>query len=91
MFGTGAVGLSAIMAAGIAGCERIIGVDLHEGRLDLARELGATHVVDGGTEDAVEVIRAMTHGGVNFSIEATGSPAVLRQAVDALRRSELAE
>lgn len=84
IFGTGAVGLAAVMAAAITGCERIIGVDLHESRLELARELGATDVVNGGAKDAVEEIRKLTGGGVDFSIEATGSPVVLRQAVDAL-------
>src|SRR5262249_1354584 len=48
VFGAGAVGLSALMAAKIAGCDPIIAVDIHARRLALARGLGATHVLDGG-------------------------------------------
>ena len=46
VFGVGAVGLSGLMAARIAGCDPIIAVDVHEKRLVLARELGATHVIN---------------------------------------------
>ena len=82
VFGTGTVGLSAIMAARIAGCTTIIGVDVRPGRLALATELGATHVVATDDGDPVEAIREATGGvGADFSIETTGSPAVLQQAV----------
>ena len=46
VFGTGTVGLAAVMAAAVAGAGTIVGVDLHPSRLELARELGATHVVN---------------------------------------------
>jgi aryl-alcohol dehydrogenase len=82
VFGAGAVGLSAVMAGAIAGCAVIVAVDLRPARLELARELGATHVVEAGSEDAVDAIRRVTGGGADFSLEATGSPQVLRQAVD---------
>jgi len=82
IFGTGTVGLSAIMAAGIAGCTTIVGVDVRPGRLELASELGATHVVKADEVDPVEAIREATGGvGADFSIDATGSPAVVQQAV----------
>jgi aryl-alcohol dehydrogenase len=82
VFGTGTVGLAAIMAARIAGCTTIIGVDLRPARLELALELGATHVVDAGERDAQEAVKEIAGGiGVDFSIESTGSPQVLRQAV----------
>jgi aryl-alcohol dehydrogenase len=84
VFGTGTVGLSAVMAARIAGCTTIIGVDVREDRLQLALELGATDVVDAssGSSDVVEAVRALTAGvGVDFSIDATGIPSVLQQAV----------
>ncbi|HEX2728126.1 MAG TPA: NAD(P)-dependent alcohol dehydrogenase [Rubrobacteraceae bacterium] len=84
VFGTGAVGLSAIMAARIAGCATIIGVDVKPARLTLAEELGATHVINGGETNAVEAVKELTGGGVDFSIETTAVPAVFRQAVDAL-------
>lgn len=84
VFGTGAVGISAVLAAVIAGCQTIIGVDLHAARLELARELGATHVIDAASADAVEEIKRITGYGVDFSLDTTGSPAVLRNCVDAL-------
>ncbi len=84
VFGTGTVGLSAIMAARVAGCTTIIGVDLNEKRLELARDLGATHVVNGGEKNAVEEVQRLTGGGADFSVETTASPQVFRQAVDSL-------
>lgn len=84
VFGTGAVGLSAVMAARIAGCATIIGVDVRPVRLELAREFGATHVINGDESDALKEIREITGGGANYSIETTAVPAVFRQAVDAL-------
>jgi aryl-alcohol dehydrogenase len=82
IFGMGAVGLAAAMAAAIVGCTTIVGVDLRESRLDLARELGATDVVNASEQDAGEAIAALTGGGANFSLEATGAPQVFRTAVD---------
>ena len=82
VFGTGTVGLAGVMAGAIAGATTIIGVDLVPARLELARELGATHVVDAGKHDPVAAIVKITRDGANFALESTGSPAVLRQAVD---------
>jgi aryl-alcohol dehydrogenase len=82
--GTGAVGLSAVMAGVITGCGTIIGVDIKPKRLELARELGATHVIDAGAAGVGEEIRRITGGGADYAIETTGVPAVLRTAVDAL-------
>jgi aryl-alcohol dehydrogenase len=82
--GTGAVGLSAILAGVIAGCGTIVGVDLRSNRLELARELGATHVIDGSRPDVGDEIRRVTGGGADYALETTGVPAVLRTAVDAL-------
>jgi aryl-alcohol dehydrogenase len=84
VFGAGAVGLSAVMAAKIAGCTTIIAVDIRQNRLDAALDMGATHVVDSLKTDPVEAIRALTGAGVDFSLEATGVPAALRAAVDCL-------
>jgi aryl-alcohol dehydrogenase len=85
VFGVGAVGLSALMAAKIAGCDPIIAVDVHPHRLALAHELGATHTIDNsaGTE-AVSEIRAITGRGVRASIETSAIPAVFRSAIEAL-------
>jgi aryl-alcohol dehydrogenase len=84
VFGAGAVGLAAVMAAVVAGCSTIVAVDLRPTRLDLARELGATHTVDAGENDPVEAIRDVTGGGADYSLEASGSTTALRQAVDCL-------
>jgi aryl-alcohol dehydrogenase len=51
VFGTGGVGLAAVMAAAVAGAATIIAVDLHPSRLDLAAELGATHTINGADDD----------------------------------------
>jgi aryl-alcohol dehydrogenase len=85
VFGTGAVGLSAVMAAVIAGCTTIIGVDVRPARLELARELGATHTIDAGAvADVAAEIGRITGGGAAGTLETTGVPRVLRTAVDAL-------
>ena len=73
VFGAGSVGLAGVMAARIAGCATIFAVDLHENRLALARELGATHVS-----------REMPARAFDFTLEAAGSPQALRHAVDCL-------
>lgn len=86
VFGTGSVGLSAIMAAKVVGCAQIIAVDINEDRLGLAEELGATDVVNPSKTDTVAAIHALAGGeGVQYSLECTGIPAVVRQAVDSLR------
>ena len=82
VFGTGAVGLSAVMAGVIAGCTTIIGIDLNPSRLELAHELGATHVVDARERDALDAVIEITGPGADFSLETTASPQVFRQAVD---------
>ncbi|WP_429925376.1 NAD(P)-dependent alcohol dehydrogenase (plasmid) [Agrobacterium vitis] len=83
-FGAGAVGLSAIMAARIVGATTIIAVDVVPSRLQLALELGATHVVNSRDQDMVEAIRDITGTGVNFALESTGRPEVLAQGIETL-------
>jgi aryl-alcohol dehydrogenase len=83
-FGAGSVGLSAVMAARIVGAAIIIAVDVIASRLELAKELGATHVVNAKSEDPVAAIQKITKGGADFALETTGRPEVVRQAVDAL-------
>jgi aryl-alcohol dehydrogenase len=85
VFGVGAVGLSGLMAARIAGCDPIIAVDVHEDRLALARALGATHAINHrGRKDVVAEIRKITGDGVRFSLETSAQPAVFREAVEVL-------
>jgi aryl-alcohol dehydrogenase len=86
VFGAGSVGLSAVMAALVVGCTTIIVVDLNEKRLALAKELGATHGINPNRDDVVAAVRTLTGGeGAQFTLECTGLPKVLRQAVDSLR------
>ncbi|MFD4248344.1 NAD(P)-dependent alcohol dehydrogenase [Amycolatopsis thermoflava] len=83
--GAGAVGLAAVMAARVAGCTTVIAVDLHENRLDLAKEVGATHVVNGGREDLTDALMSITGGaGVNYVLDTTAVPGLLAKAAQAL-------
>ncbi|HEX3519542.1 MAG TPA: zinc-binding dehydrogenase [Solirubrobacteraceae bacterium] len=85
VFGAGMVGLGAVAGARLQGAERIICVDMSGDRLELARGQGATEVMRGG-EDAVERILETTDGfGADYTFEATGNVAVMRQAVEAAR------
>lgn len=85
VFGAGGVGLSALIAAKLAGCEPLVAVDIRPARLALARELGATHTLDASVmSDVSGELRKLTRYGVNHSIETTAVPAMFRQAVDAL-------
>ncbi len=81
VFGTGAVGLSAIMAARLTGATKIIGVDVSAPRLELAKELGATHVVDPSKEDPVEAIMRITGHGADYSFNTTSLSTVFHQAI----------
>jgi aryl-alcohol dehydrogenase len=84
IFGLGAVGLSAVMGAKIAGCELVVAVDPNGERRTLAAELGATHTIDPEGEDPVEAIRALAPDGLQFALEMSGVPAVLQQAISTL-------
>ncbi|WP_369221028.1 NAD(P)-dependent alcohol dehydrogenase [Streptomyces sp. R39] len=85
VLGAGAVGLSAVMAAALTPATTIIAVDRLAGRLELAREVGATHTVDATREDVPEAVRRLTRGaGADGVVETTGNVGVLRQGVDAL-------
>jgi len=82
VFGAGAVGLSAIMGAVIANCTTIIAVDVKENRLELAKELGATHTINAAEIDPVEEIKKLTKNGIAYVLETSGVPAVLVQAIN---------
>ncbi|MFF7777102.1 NAD(P)-dependent alcohol dehydrogenase [Streptomyces tanashiensis] len=84
VFAAGSVGLSAIMAAKVAGCSIIIAVDPQQSRRDLALELGATHAIDPTQENPVEAITGITDGGADYSVDCIGFPAVVRQALECL-------
>lgn len=85
VMGAGAVGLSAVMAAASLTAARTIAVDVRPGRLELARELGAEHVVDARGVEVAEAIRELTGGrGCDFVLETSGAPDALPTAVASL-------
>ena len=84
VFGTGGVGLAAVMAARLIGAARIIAVDLRPARLELARELGATDTLDGSRGELAAAIREITGHGVNFTLNTTPAPEVFTQALECL-------
>jgi len=84
VFGVGGVGLSAVMAARLVGARRIVAVDLVPGRLELARELGATDTIRADEEGVVEKIRGVTGRGVDFTFNTTTVPDVHSWALEAL-------
>lgn len=85
IFGAGSVGLSAVMGAVIAGATRIIVVDIKSNRLELAGELGATHVVNAAGTEPLEELRRITGGGVRYVIEASGAPKSLSCGIKLLK------
>jgi S-(hydroxymethyl)glutathione dehydrogenase / alcohol dehydrogenase len=85
VFGAGMVGLGAVAGCRLQGAERIVCVDMSADRLELARGQGATDVLIGGP-DTVAAVLEMTGGfGADYTFEATGNVAVMRQAVEAAR------
>jgi aryl-alcohol dehydrogenase len=84
VFGSGAVGLAAIMAARVAGAHPIVAVDVNPSRLELARELGASHVLDPNDGDLRAALAAIAPDGLDFVLEITARPEMLKTAVDVL-------
>ncbi|WP_027526128.1 NAD(P)-dependent alcohol dehydrogenase [Bradyrhizobium sp. Ec3.3] len=84
VFGSGSVGLSALMAAQVVGATTIIAVDTNPVRLEVAKSLGATHVIDPRQTNAAEEIMRITGTGLNFALDTTGLPVVIRNAVESL-------
>ncbi|WP_246880805.1 S-(hydroxymethyl)glutathione dehydrogenase/class III alcohol dehydrogenase [Chromobacterium violaceum] len=84
IFGLGGIGLSAIIGARMAGAGRIIGIDINEGKFELAKKLGATDCVNpnGFDKPIQDVIVEMTDGGVDFSFECIGNVKVMRAALE---------
>jgi S-(hydroxymethyl)glutathione dehydrogenase/alcohol dehydrogenase len=85
VFGCGGVGLSIVQGARIGGARQIIGVDVFDSKLEMARAVGATHVVNGSQDDPVKAVRALTGGaGVDHAFEAVGATKLVRQAIESL-------
>jgi len=87
VFGCGGIGLNIVQSAHLAGASRIIAVDTHPKKLDYARRMGATEVVDVSGGDPVGAVLDLTGGlGVDFGFEAVGLPVTIEQAYDATRK-----
>src|ERR1700722_3476891 len=86
IFGLGGVGLAALLGARAAGANPLIAVDVAAHKFELARELGATHCVDARDAGAIDSVRELSHGGVQYAIESVGNEQVLAQAYAATRR-----
>jgi S-(hydroxymethyl)glutathione dehydrogenase/alcohol dehydrogenase len=85
VFGAGMVGLGAVAGCRLQGAERIVCVDLSEQRLELARGQGATDVVVGGPDAVERILELVGPYGADYTFEATGNVAVMRQAVESAR------
>jgi aryl-alcohol dehydrogenase len=84
VYGAGAVGLSAVMAAALSPATTVIAVDRHPARLALAAELGATHTVDATQADPVAEVHRICGGPADYALECTGVVPVVRQAADSV-------
>ncbi|MGO1184266.1 MAG: NAD(P)-dependent alcohol dehydrogenase [Micrococcaceae bacterium] len=84
IYGAGAVGLAAVMAATNTPATTIIAVDLHDSRLELAERFGATHTIKSSEQNAAEEIRQICGGNADYAIECTGVVAVIESAAESV-------
>ncbi len=85
VFGCGGVGLAIVQGARIGGASQIIALDVFDGKLEMAKRVGATHVANTSKDDPVQAVRALTRGaGVDHAFEAVGNATLVRQAIESL-------
>ncbi len=84
--GLGGVGLNALFGAKVAGASRIVALDIHDDKLELAKRLGATDTVNAKDADAVQKVKDLTNGGVDFGLEMAGSVQAMELAYRITRR-----
>jgi alcohol dehydrogenase len=84
--GLGGVGLNTLLGAQIAGASQIIAIDIHDDKLEMAKKLGATDVVNAKDADAIQKVKDLTGGGVNFGFEMVGSVQAMELAYRITRR-----
>lgn len=91
VFGTGGVGLNVIHGAALVGAEKIIAIDLLDNKLELAQQMGATHLVNASRTDPVAQVKELTGGqGVDYAFEVIGLPETISQTVEVLRKRGVA-
>ena len=86
VIGLGGVGLNAMLGAALAGAGRLVAIDLHDDKLALARQLGATDAVSAADPDCADKVREATHGGVDYAFEMAGSVKAMALAYGITRR-----
>lgn len=86
VIGLGGVGLASILGAVAAGASEIIAIDMADDKLAMAKSLGATATVNASDVDAIEKVKALTHGGVQYAFEFAGSVKALELAYRITRR-----
>jgi S-(hydroxymethyl)glutathione dehydrogenase/alcohol dehydrogenase len=87
VIGAGGVGLNVVQGAHLVGAARIIAVDIRDNKLEFARELGATHLINASREDVVERVKALTGGfGADYAFEVIGNPRTIAQAYESVRK-----
>ena len=84
--GLGGVGLNALLGALVGGASQVIAIDIHDDKLELAKQLGASAVVNAKDEDAIQKVKDMTNGGVDFGFEMAGSVQAMELAYRITRR-----
>ncbi len=85
VFGVGGVGLSAVQMATILEANKVIAVDLDDGKLEFAKQFGATHTVNASNQDPVEAIKDLTGGGADYAFDTIGVRATNEQILSAVR------
>ncbi len=89
VFGLGGIGLNVIQGARMVGADKIIGVDLNPGKVEMARKFGMTHFVNPdevGRDKVVQAIQDLTDGGADYSFECVGNTTTMRQALECCHR-----
>jgi S-(hydroxymethyl)glutathione dehydrogenase/alcohol dehydrogenase len=79
-YGVGGIGLSALMAVKLYKCSKIIAVDVEDAKLEMAKEFGATHLINSKDIDPVEKVKKITGGGADYAVEAAGLVNTIEQA-----------
>ena len=83
VFGLGGIGLNVIQGARMVGADKIIGIDINEGKVDLAKRFGMTDFINPKkVENVVEAITDLTNGGADYSFECIGNVETMRQALE---------
>jgi S-(hydroxymethyl)glutathione dehydrogenase / alcohol dehydrogenase len=86
IFGVGGIGLSAVMAASAIGLEKIIAIDVEEKKLELSKQIGATHTINASEKDSIIEIDQITVGkGVDYAIESAGRKDTMELAFQSVR------